>query len=519
MGIAAKVTSGEIRTSDQLLDALAKTAKTAGSEAQFTADIYQIFGRRVGVELAAALKDGGDALAVLEAQMRSSGTVISEQLIRKLADANEAIDAFKERMQRQMVIAAGHVIEFGETAFHTFDNLTGVLQPVVEDWMSSLDWFFDNADTGFDDFHKLIRNTLQDIDNLRNINRTAAQTAGNAVDFLTGGLIPAGSAGPRSDLAGEFDRRQQARMIERAGRIYRHGRTGGGDRDPVTRPPPTRTPRARAARQPRAGRPEKTNEELWWDFNKSALGDTPSLTVGSISDIQHGIRGVSETLAGMPADGLARILSPEEDRRLQEWSASFRADMEELDAHMGDLPNIADLLPVEDQQRLEEFVQGLNRSLADGLAAAIAYGENLGDVLVNTFKRAGFELLSSGILNLLSGGKEGTSFATFFQNIGTAFGAKKLPGRAYGGPVYPGQEYLVGENGPEIIRPRVPGVVIPNHAARSGGGGVTIHQTVNAPGASAETVTMIRRELAAAAPMIVQAAKGETIRHLSRPRL
>jgi len=43
--------------------------------------------------------------------------------------------------------------------------------------------------------------------------------------------------------------------------------------------------------------------------------------------------------------------------------------------------------------------------------------------------------------------------------------------------------------------------------------------TVNAPGATQETVMMIRRELANAAPHIVQAAQQSTVRSLKRPRL
>jgi hypothetical protein len=40
---------------------------------------------------------------------------------------------------------------------------------------------------------------------------------------------------------------------------------------------------------------------------------------------------------------------------------------------------------------------------------------------------------------------------------------EKMAGsRAFGGPVSPGKNYLVGEKGPELIRPREPGQVIPH---------------------------------------------------------
>ena len=64
--------------------------------------------------------------------------------------------------------------------------------------------------------------------------------------------------------------------------------------------------------------------------------------------------------------------------------------------------------------------------------------------------------------------------------------------------------------------PRTPGTIIPNHAL---GGGTNLSLTVNAPGATAETVAMIRRELAQAAPTIIAAAQQTTIHTINRPRI
>ena len=58
-------------------------------------------------------------------------------------------------------------------------------------------------------------------------------------------------------------------------------------------------------------------------------------------------------------------------------------------------------------------------------------------------------------------------------------GGKRGPGRAIGGPVSADGIYPVGEHGPELFRPSVPGVIIPNHQLRSGDGqgytSVTVH--------------------------------------------
>jgi len=45
-----------------------------------------------------------------------------------------------------------------------------------------------------------------------------------------------------------------------------------------------------------------------------------------------------------------------------------------------------------------------------------------------------------------------------------------LPGRALGGPVVPGQAYIVGERRPELFVPRVPGTIVPRVPQASGSG-------------------------------------------------
>lgn len=102
-------------------------------------------------------------------------------------------------------------------------------------------------------------------------------------------------------------------------------------------------------------------------------------------------------------------------------------------------------------------------------------------------------------------------------NLGDAFsiGLTKVLGFAGGGRPPVGRVSVVGERGPELFVPDAAGTIIPNHAL--GGGGVSL--TINAPGATAETVSMIRREIANAAPALVAAASGNTVRALNRKSL
>lgn len=63
--------------------------------------------------------------------------------------------------------------------------------------------------------------------------------------------------------------------------------------------------------------------------------------------------------------------------------------------------------------------------------------------------------------------------------IGGAGGGSGLSGtRAAGGPVYAGGRYLVGERGPELFMPKIPGVIVPRGGdGNSGGGGFQVHVT------------------------------------------
>lgn len=70
-----------------------------------------------------------------------------------------------------------------------------------------------------------------------------------------------------------------------------------------------------------------------------------------------------------------------------------------------------------------------------------------------------------------------TTYTTRYENeyVGGATGSAYIPkaytppARASGGPVAGGGEYLVGEHGPEIFRPSMPGKVVPNAQAAKAG--------------------------------------------------
>ena len=110
MGITSRILNGEIDSTASLFDAIAGSAGKFKTQAEFVAAVVDVVGRKLGVELATAIKDGGKALKEQEAAFKATGAVISDDYVKRLADANEAIDAFTSRQKGKLAIWAAESI-------------------------------------------------------------------------------------------------------------------------------------------------------------------------------------------------------------------------------------------------------------------------------------------------------------------------------------------------------------------------------------------------------------------------
>jgi hypothetical protein len=141
-------------------------------------------------------------------------------------------------------------------------------------------------------------------------------------------------------------------------------------------------------------------------------------------------------------------------------------------------------------KELSEFQKQAARNTQDIIADTLTGGfdkgakgvlDSFGDMLTQLAAQAIAADIAGYLFGEEGGGEKGSTglFDTFLSAAGSYFSA----GKAGGGPVSPGNVYPVGERGPELFKPRVPGTIIPNNQlARIGGGGAVVNQTINVAG-------------------------------------
>ena len=166
---------------------------------------------------------------------------------------------------------------------------------------------------------------------------------------------------------------------------------------------------------------------------------------------------------------------------------------------MRDLQQYDFSLDLVDREQIT-LAEDYTRTLTEGLAQAIVYGRSFGDVL----KGLAAQILTSGLLNIISGGAYGVAFGSSLGGLGKVFGGA----RANGGPVSMGNAYLVGERGPELFVPNSSGYI---NANKSGGGTGGEQQVRVMVEPSPLFVTTVVQGATAAA--------GEQMRKAARPRM
>lgn len=459
LGITARIMNGEIDTSDELLDALAAASKTAGSEAQFTADMVDIFGKKVGVDMANALSDGGVALHELEAGFLATGKVIDEEMINKLADANEAVDRFTTQTRNQFVIWAAGAIESLESVAAWVDRVQHRLAQMSP--LGNPGKFGQiNAAWERENIGELIQAERWKVVEWRAEVSKRAEKVGGGRPFE---LAVSDATKELQKHTAELERLAKIQN-EVAGPI----RTGGGGSLGFTaRPSSGGGGGSRRSSSARTAKPELTAAE---QRANAALKDADYLSLDAMREDIPGLLNELGMVNGIVVD---------------------------LGKSIMDMPDISKILPVEEQERIERFAEDFAATFSGAFEEAIFSGdldgaldgllEDMGKMvlrlmIIEPLARNIATIMKSisgggGILSFLGIGGGGT---TLGQDVSSMIAAN--PGTfASGGRPGVGKWAWVGEEGPELMKFDQPGTIIPNHrlhevnsALGSEGGGAPI---------------------------------------------
>lgn len=148
-------------------------------------------------------------------------------------------------------------------------------------------------------------------------------------------------------------------------------------------------------------------------------------------------------------------------------------------------------------EQAERFAENLSASLGQ----ALVFGQSIGDALVNSFKAAAAEMITSGLMDILLGSR-GASGRRSGGIIGSLFG---IPGFANGTNYAPGGLAMVGERGRELMQLPRGSRVIPNGQTEAMMGGRQMHVTVGVDPRNGNLTAFVNSQIAATAPAIAQA--------------
>lgn len=153
----------------------------------------------------------------------------------------------------------------------------------------------------------------------------------------------------------------------------------------------------------------------------------------------------------------------------------------------------------DDMRKSVEAIAAAEEAAAEQGQKWIDMREQAGDAVASAFERAIVE--GESLRDTFAGLLQDLAKLIFqkmvFDQISKAVGGSGglidaiIGGHAMGGAANPGNAYMVGEAGPEIFMPKVPGSIIPNRSIGQGGGGFTYAPTINSSGGNIAEIRQI----------------------------
>lgn len=159
-----------------------------------------------------------------------------------------------------------------------------------------------------------------------------------------------------------------------------------------------------------------------------------------------------------------------------------------------------------ERQRLD-LIQSIENSMESGFMAMVDGTRSVKDAFRSMARDIIAELYRVYVVQRIVGAISGRLFPGPAM-LAPGIPVPPIPVRAAGGSIMSGGSYLVGEKGPEIIRPRHSGTVVPAHLSGQGGSSMTVNNNITVTGSDAANVRM---EVAKMIPQITEATKAAVI--------
>ena len=488
----------------QLADAFGRF-KTEGDKANA---MSQIIGKTWG-ELAPALAEGGDGLRAIVEEGKRLNPITQHMA--------EQADKFNDALSRMKAQATG----VGTTLAN---QLLPSLNPVLEKLnqgaaLSGQFGFFNLLAKGINPNGTIGRE-------LATVRKEIAQ-AEREVANLTPGTAFSDSAKAKLD---ELKRIKTAlEEIQQAEALALNDKFGTGNYKqptPPDRPKISLTPDGKTAKPKENPLTTKSKADALRDYQ---LFDLPAFEAelnAFDALVRESVEAANEQFRMI--DGPAFDAEGEAEQRLRALREQYIDLIDPVEKYRRQLDEIAQLQEAglltkeqatEATYAINEQIDGLGKvnetlreqkSIADELGLtfssafedAVIGGKSFSEVLKGIEKDIARIIIRKSVTeplgNAISGIFSGINWGSIFN-----FGG----GKASGGAVYPGQYYVVGEKGPEVLLPNTAGTVVPNNAL---GGGVTIVQNISVDSRSD------RASILAAMSQAKDMAKAEILNSMQR---
>lgn len=466
IGVSVKDAAGNLRSADDVFADVAEAFAGMKDGAGKTALAVQIFGKS-GADLIPMLNAGADGLAKMRREAEALGIVIS-------TDMAKSSEEFNDNLTRIGESAKGFGITIANELLPTLASLSEAMAKILKPGGASEKVHVNFVEEFFEDVARAIQKGSAKVD----------EALAKAADLV--GL---------KGLAAQY--RERVKDAQTAiDNINTNAVLRQLEAYPANYGPDARAQKdaPKPVSKDKAGKKEKelSAEDMAYGGYK-----------GAYKDFTDAIKRVTDN-AEAAADAEVKI-EEEKQKRLRDLLGSTTtykiAEYEKQKQALRDSLQIGEIDTSQFTEAMASIDDAITKLTDDGkdkfkdLERAIdGWGKNSAKALADfvTEGKASFSDLARSIINDLLQMAiyqnitkplfDGVQSSGIFDGIGSLLGFGG--GRATGGPVVPGQYYVVGENGPEVLVPGMSGTVIPN----GGGGGMgLVVNIIEAPGKGGET--------------------------------